>query len=138
MNRLQKKCVIASAGFHLLLLLILFIGPAFLSSRNQVDDLPVVDFIPSKLIDAPFAGGGNPNVAPPPPAPQPPVGQPPPPAPQPPPPKAAPPEPPKPAVKEIKTSPDALDTKTDTKSRKPAVNTNLVARPRNDAAAAKQ
>jgi colicin import membrane protein len=135
MNRLQKKCVIASAGFHLLLLLILFIGPAFLSSRSKGDALPVLDFIPSKLIDSPFVGGGNPNAALPPPAQQPPVAQPPQPAPQPPQQKAAPLEPPKEVVK---TSPNALDTKADTKSRRPAVNTNLMARPRNDAATAKQ
>ncbi len=37
MNRLQKKCVIATAGFHLLLLVILFVGPAFFWSREKPD-----------------------------------------------------------------------------------------------------
>lgn len=84
MNRLQKKCLISAAGFHLLLLLILFVGPAFLSSHDKVNDMPLLDFIPSKLVDAPFSGGGTPNAKPPPPAP------PTPPAPQP---QATPPDP---------------------------------------------
>ena len=39
MNRLQKKCFIASAGMHLLLVLILIIGPAFLSSKSKIEDI---------------------------------------------------------------------------------------------------
>ena len=62
MNRLHKKCLLASVGAHSLLLLILLVGPAFLSSKSKSDDLPVIDFIPSKFIDAPFAGGGNRNA----------------------------------------------------------------------------
>ncbi len=67
MNRLQKKCFIASAGFHLTLLLILFVGPAFLSKKNPADNMPVLDLIPSKAVDAAMSGGGNPNVKLPPP-----------------------------------------------------------------------
>jgi TonB family protein len=78
MNRLQKKCLVASVGTHLLLAVVLFVGPA-LTSRNQMDDLPVLDFVPATLIDAPFYGGGTPNAKPPPPAPP----APPPPQPQP-------------------------------------------------------
>src|SRR5262249_54581056 len=66
MNRLQQKCFLASTGVHLLLALILFVGPAFLSSPNRSDNSPILDIIPSKLIDAPFSGGGNPNPKPPP------------------------------------------------------------------------
>src|SRR5437868_14114754 len=73
MNRLQKKCFIASAGMHLLLLLILLIGPAFLSSKNKIEEMPTIDFIPTKLIDAAFSGGGNPNSRPPPAPPAPPT-----------------------------------------------------------------
>ena len=71
MDRLQKKCFIASAGFHLLLALILFVGPAFLPSRSAPDNSnpAILDIIPSKLIDADVSGGGTPNVRPPPPAP---------------------------------------------------------------------
>jgi len=70
MNRLQKKCLIASMALHALLCLILLVGPAFLSSKQQFSDLPVLEVIPDKLKDLPFSGGGNPNVKPPPAAPQ--------------------------------------------------------------------
>ena len=43
MNRLQKKCFIASAGIHLLLALVLFIGPAFVPSKSKTDDLPILN-----------------------------------------------------------------------------------------------
>ena len=114
MNRLQKKCMIGAAGFHLLLLLILFVSPAFLASRSRTDDMPVLDFIPANLINAKFSGGGTPNAKPPPPAPTPPtppVTQPPPPTPQPPEPKTFlqkifEPAPPKPEKVEV-NDPDA-------------------------------
>src|SRR5213594_879221 len=67
MDRLQKKCFIVSAGFHLLLATILVIGPAFFSPKSKPDDLHILDVIPSKLIDAEFRSG-NPNAKPPPPA----------------------------------------------------------------------
>jgi len=66
MNRLQKKCLVASTGCHLLLALILFVGPAFLSSGDRPEDLPVLDFVPAKTVDALVSGGGNPKAAPPP------------------------------------------------------------------------
>ncbi|MFZ0828807.1 MAG: hypothetical protein WAO02_15420, partial [Verrucomicrobiia bacterium] len=68
MNRLQKKCVIVTAGVHLLLLVILIVGPAFFSPRPNADDLQVLDVIPANLIDAPFNSGVA-NAQPPPPAP---------------------------------------------------------------------
>ena len=52
MNRLQKKCVIATTGFHLLLLVILFVGPAFFWSQEKPDDTPVLDMIPANLVDS--------------------------------------------------------------------------------------
>jgi protein TonB len=75
MNRLQKKCFIASAGLHGLLALILFVGPAFLMSRDKPVDVPLIDFVPVKTVDALVSGGGNPKAQPPP-APQPPAPQP--------------------------------------------------------------
>jgi len=52
MSKLQKKCFFASAGTHALLFLVLLVGPAFLMTRDTVDDdMPTLDFIPSKLID---------------------------------------------------------------------------------------
>ena len=68
MNRLQKKCVIATAGFHLLLLVILFVGPAFFNSTPKADDSKVIDVIPANLIDAAFNSGVK-NATPPPPTP---------------------------------------------------------------------
>lgn len=73
-NRLQKKCFIAATGFHLLMLLVLMVGPGFLVSSKKADERPPIDFIPLKTIDEALAGGGNPNArapAPQPPAPQP-------------------------------------------------------------------
>jgi TonB family protein len=69
MNRLQKKCVIATAGFHLLLLVILFVGPAFFWAREKPDDSPVLDMIPANLVDA--ASTGVRSAQPPPPTPAP-------------------------------------------------------------------
>ncbi len=84
MNRLQKKCVLATAGVHLLLLVILVVGPAFFQPRPKADDTQVLDIIPANLIDAPFTSGVR-NAQPPAPAPvvTPPQPQPTPPAPQP-------------------------------------------------------
>jgi TonB family protein len=68
MNRLQKKCFIATAGFHLLLLVILLVGPAFFNSKPKVDDSQVLNVIPANLIDAAFNSGVR-NAQPPAPAP---------------------------------------------------------------------
>ncbi len=54
MSQLQKKCFLASAGMHGLLFLVLLVGPAFLVSRDKMDDLPTLDIIPAKLIDDMF------------------------------------------------------------------------------------
>lgn len=68
MSRLQKKCVLAAAGFHLLLFLVLLVGPAFLAPKQETIDLPLLDFVPVKTVDALVSGGGNPKGQPPPPA----------------------------------------------------------------------
>ena len=132
MNRLQQKCFIASAGFHLLLMVILLVGPAFLSSKSKLDNSPILDVIPGKLIDAAFSGGGNPNAKPPPPAPPTPpapqVAQP---APAPEPPKVRAPEPPPEPEKEVKSAkpdPNSLETSDDHKRKKPEVSTTAVTR----------
>jgi TonB family protein len=70
MNRLQKKCLMSVVGIHLLLLIILFVGPAFFAPRDKTDDLQVLDVIPANLIDAPFNSGVK-NAQPPPPSVQP-------------------------------------------------------------------
>ncbi len=74
MSRLQKKCFIAASGLHLLLVVILLVGPAFLaahSRKTEDKDFKIMDVIPGKLIDEAFSGGGTPNPAPPTPAPAP-------------------------------------------------------------------
>lgn len=90
MNRLQKKCLVAASGFHLLLVVILVVGPAFLSRNDQVEDLPLLEFIPVITTDEQVSGGGSPKAAPPPPQVQPPKPQPQPPKPTPQTPKSQP------------------------------------------------
>jgi TonB family protein len=59
MNRIQKKCFVASTGVHLLLVVILFVGSAFFSPPKKAEDLQEVDILPTKLIDAMMSGGGE-------------------------------------------------------------------------------
>jgi TonB family protein len=123
MNRLQKKCVIASGIAHATLVLVLLVGPAFLGSDDPtIDAKDIIDFIPFKTLEQNMTGGGNPNVAQVIPAPAPPTPTPPtPPTPPPPAPRVEQhdptPEPPKPAQREVqrtvpdnsKPDPDALE-----------------------------
>jgi TonB family protein len=84
MNRLQKKCLIATAGLHLLLLVILLVGPAFFAPSPKPDDTQVLDVIPASVLDEAINSGAR--SAQPPPAPAPivtPQPQPTPPAPKP-------------------------------------------------------
>lgn len=68
MNRLQKKCFIASASIHGLLVVIVFVGPGFMTSNTKsLDDLPFIECPPDVLVDRALYGGGNPNAKPPPP-----------------------------------------------------------------------
>jgi TonB family protein len=127
---MQQKCFVASTGFHLLLVLILLVGPAFLSSKSKSDNSPILDVIPGKLIDEAFSGSGNPLAKPPPPdipaPPKPRVSQPPPP---PEPTHVRPPGPaPEPEKDILPTKPDpfAVEPAKDHKPRKPEVNTTLV------------
>jgi|SRR5882762_3198876 len=141
MNRLQKKCFIGSAGMHLLLVVILFVGPAFLTSKSKVDDPPPLDFVPWKTVDALVSGGGNPNARPPvvtptPPAPAPPVVNPTPPplTPEKPPEKVKDPEPPKDPVKEFtksKADPESFEMSKTHKPKLPNVSTTIV-KPKQD------
>ena len=57
MNRLQKKCVIGAVGIHLLLFLILIVGPAFYNQQPKTDDMQVLDVIPANLVDAAVSSG---------------------------------------------------------------------------------
>ncbi|MCU0771462.1 MAG: TonB family protein [Verrucomicrobia bacterium] len=65
MSQLQRKCVLASAGLHGLLFLVLLIGPAFMLSHDKLDDqLPTLDIIPARLIDEPFYRLSSPGPSP--------------------------------------------------------------------------
>ncbi len=71
MNRLQKKCLIATAGLHLLLVLVLLFGSAFFTHHEKPDDTTLLDVIPANLIDAAFSSGVKIAQAPAPTPPQP-------------------------------------------------------------------
>lgn len=62
MDRIQKNCVLVSTGIHGLLLGAVVFGSAFLAPSTKVADMEVLTIIPATLVDAPFSGGGNPNV----------------------------------------------------------------------------
>lgn len=72
MSRLQKKCLISSLLFHGFLFLSAFVGMAFVAPRPTLDISPFEIIIPpdATLVDDKIVGGGNPNAAPPPPAPR--------------------------------------------------------------------
>ncbi|HEX9048856.1 MAG TPA: TonB family protein [Verrucomicrobiae bacterium] len=95
MNRLQKKCLIAAAGTHLLLVVALLCS-GFVRSKPKTDNSQVLIAIPQNVIDAALSSGVR-NATPPPPAPITPPQPPQPPQPQPQP--QVHPEPPKPVVK---------------------------------------
>ena len=132
MNRLQKKCLIATAGFHLLLVLVILFGAAFFTSHEKPDETTLLTVIPANLIDAAFNSGVK-AVQPPAPTPPQPVQLPQPPQPKPEPVKPPDPEPVKPAptlverVKEIftptpeKLPPDDLTPKESDVKPKPHV-----------------
>ncbi len=67
MNRLQKKCLIAAAGTHLLVVVAVLCS-GFIASKPKADDSQVLDVIPANLIDAAFNSGVK-GAKPPPPAP---------------------------------------------------------------------
>ena len=74
MSRLHQKCVIASAGTHGLLALILLTCPAFLTPKSKPSEVAPLTFYPSILIDQPFSNpGGSPGSLPPAPKPAPPA-----------------------------------------------------------------
>ncbi len=60
-NRLQKKCFIAATSVHLLLMLILVVGPAFFSPDSKREKTQEIDFVPAILIDEALQGGGSPK-----------------------------------------------------------------------------
>ena len=88
MNRLQKKCLVAAASMHFLVVVTLLCS-GFITSKPKVDDSQVLEVFPSKAIDVAMQSGVR-SAQPPPPTPLPPPPE---------PPTPAPPEPPQPVVK---------------------------------------
>jgi len=68
MNRMQKKCTMVTVGIHLLLLLILIVGPGFFMPKPKAINQPILTFIPANLVDTALNQGVR-NAEPPPPAP---------------------------------------------------------------------
>lgn len=67
MNRLQKKCLIASTGTHAALFLTLLINSAFREKpQAKEESIQILEFIPARAVDIALAMGGG---TPPPPAP---------------------------------------------------------------------
>src|SRR5688572_29688484 len=65
MDRLQKKCFIASSGMHGVLVLVVIFGAAFFTPEKKAPPVETLTMIPSKLLDGVLAGGGgNPKIAP--------------------------------------------------------------------------
>ena len=65
MNRVQKKCFMASAGIHLMLMFLLLSGAAFITEapKSPMDkDTPVINFVAFKTVDDIMTGGGSPNA----------------------------------------------------------------------------
>lgn len=69
MNRLQKKCIIATAGFHLLLLTLLLVGPAFFNHEPKQTNTQLLDVISANLVENALNQGVQ-GATPPPPQPQ--------------------------------------------------------------------
>jgi TonB family protein len=65
MNRIQKKCMIVSAGIHLLLAVMLIFGPGFFAGKPD-NSPPVLTFIALKTTDDDSSGGGDNTVKAPP------------------------------------------------------------------------
>jgi TonB family protein len=62
MSRFEKKCLVASAGVHGIVALLLFAGPWIWVSQHQERALPPLTMIPSRLIDGLTSGGGSPTA----------------------------------------------------------------------------
>lgn len=141
MNRLHKKCFVASIGAHLLLALLLLVGPAFTSSRSKPDTMPLLDFVALKTVDDALSGGGRPDAKSPlatfekpQPAPAATVAKP---APLPPE-NVRPPERPKETIKDVSPPKDpeySLEPSKDRKPKKPVVDLTPVTRSAKDAKA---
>src|SRR5262245_41092263 len=63
MNRLEKKCLLASSGMHGFLALVLVFGSAFFVAKERPLNTAKLQFVPSRFVESALAGGGgNPNI----------------------------------------------------------------------------
>src|SRR2546425_3328589 len=63
MTRLEKKCFLASAALHGLLLLVILFGAAFLGPSKEKSLPNRINVVPSILVENALAGGGgNPKL----------------------------------------------------------------------------
>ena len=64
MDRMQKKCLTASASLHGFLVLLLMFGSAFFVAKEKPISYPKLQFVPSRFVESALSGGGgNPNTA---------------------------------------------------------------------------
>jgi len=130
MSRLQKKCFVGATAMHLLLLVVLFVGPAFFVA-DKIDDSDVITFVPAMLTDEKFSNPGataprpTPQPQPQPPQPQP-QAEPPTPQPQPQPQPVRDPDPPVETPKINKPDPDSLESKPEKKTHQVKVSDTVV------------
>ncbi len=59
MSQLQKKCFVFSAGTHLLLLAVFFLGTAFFNARHKEQPAVPVDLLNAKIVEDALARGGS-------------------------------------------------------------------------------
>lgn len=65
MNRFQKKCLMASAMLHALLLLVLVVGTAFFNKEEKISSAQVIELVPGLTVtDGPTRGNSAPASAP--------------------------------------------------------------------------
>src|SRR5881397_470167 len=65
MDRLQKKCLIASGVMHGFLLLVVVFGAAFFTPEKKPEPVVSLTMIPTKFIEDKLSGGGgDPKIAP--------------------------------------------------------------------------
>lgn len=76
MDRWQRRGLMVSLALHGLLVAVLVLAPAFRAPDRPEPDLPILEFVPLRLVDEPDFGGGQPRAQPPPPTPPAPLARP--------------------------------------------------------------
>lgn len=64
LSRLEKRCLVASAALHGLLVIIVVFGAAFITPQNKILPTERLNVVPTRLIDGAFSGGGGNPKAP--------------------------------------------------------------------------